>query len=115
MIEIKDELFAAPVGEWRHVPFTENHHKWLLRWYRFGNNGNFYLSFVSPKKRRYSFRTELGKNGGRVTDAEVALANGVRIASYWESWGDKPARMDAVIRLTPRHILGRLFVLLDAI
>ena len=112
MIELKDELFAAPVYEWRHVPFAENHHKWLLHWYRIGDGGKFCVTFESPRGRRYSFFTERG----RVTDADVACANGeMNVASYYESWGDKPERMDAVIRLTPKHILNRLFVLLDAI
>ena len=115
MIEMKDELFSAPVNEWKHVPFTVNHHKWWLQWYRIGDNGNFFFSFVSPKKRRYSFFTERGKNGGRVTDADVALASGETIARYWEIWGDGTEKMDAVLRLTPKHILNRLFSLLDAI
>ena len=114
MIEIKDELYATPEYEWRHVPVTVNHHKWWLRWYR--REDGFFFAFVSPKKRCYSFFAERGKHGhGRVTDADVALANGDTIASYWEVWGDKPERMDAVIRLTPKHILNRLFTLLDAI
>ena len=116
MIELKDELFAAPTDVWRHVPFAENHHKWLLEWCRFGDDEGFCFSFVSPKKRMYSFYTEGGENGGRVTSAEVVVASGERnVASYYESWGDSPAKMDAVIRLTPKHILSRLFVLLDAI
>ena len=116
MIELKNELFAAPIYEWRHVPFTENHHKWWLQWYKIGDDGEFFFSFVSPRKRRYSFYTERGANGGRVIGADIAGAdNGARIASYWESWGDSPARMDAVLRLTPKHIIDRLFVLLDAI
>ena len=113
MIELKDELFAAPIDdlEWYRVPFTENHHKWLLLWCRSGDR-EFCFSFVSPKKRRYSFYTE----GGRVTGADIAGAdNSARIASYWEVWGDKPERMDAVLRLTPKHVIDRLFVLLDAI
>lgn len=116
MIEMKDELFAAPTYEWRHVSIEENHHKWWLHWYRIGDDGEFCFTFESPKKRRYFFYTALGENGGRVTGAEVALANGkMNAASYWESWGDSPERKDAVIRLTPKHILDRLFVLLDAI
>lgn len=116
MIEMKDELFAAPIDEWNHVPFTENHHKWLLLWCRFGDDGGFCFSFVSPKGRMYSFYTEGGEHGGRVASAEVVVANGERnVASYYESWGDKPERMDAVLRLTPKHILDRLFLLLDAI
>lgn len=115
MIEMKDELFAAPLCEWQHVPFTVNHHKWLLHWYRIGE-GNFGFVFVSPKGRKYTFFVERGKNGyGRATDADVACANGEKIASYWESWGDKPERKDAVIRLTPKHIIDRLSMLLDAI
>lgn len=115
MIELKDELFDVPVYEWRHVPFTVNHHKWWLRWYRNGEDGDFFFCFESPKKRRYSFFTARGENGGRVTDAEVAIARGETIASYWEVWGDKTERKDAVIRLTPKHILNRLCALLDAI
>ena len=116
MIEMKDELFAAPIDEWNSVPFTENHHKWLLQFCRFGDDGGFCFSFVSPKKRMYSFYTEGGENGGRVTSAEVVVANGeMNVASYYESWGDSPERMDAVLRLTPKHIIDRLFVLLDAI
>jgi len=115
MIEMKDELFAAPTYEWRHVPFAENHHKWLLYWYRIGDDGKFCFTFESPKGRRYSFFTTLGENGGRVTDADVARANGEMIARYWESWGDKAEKMDAVIRLTPKHVIDRLFLLLDAI
>ena len=116
MIELKNELFAAPVDEWKRVPFTENHHKWLLLLCRFGDDGGFCFSFVSPKKRMYSFYTEGGENGGRVTSAEVVVANGeMNVASYYESWGDSPARMDAVLRLTPKHIIDRLHMLLDAI
>ena len=111
MIELKDELFAAPVDEWQHVPIAENHHKWWLRWYRIGDGGKFCFAFESPKGRRYSIITERG----RVTNADITLANGKMIASYWPSWGDKPEKMDAVIRLTPTHILDRLSVLLDAI
>ena len=113
MTEIKDELFAAPIDdlEWYRVPFTQNHHKWLLLWYRSGDR-EFCFSFVSPKRRRYTFFAE----EGRVTGADIAGAdNGERIAWYWASWGDKPERMDAVIRLTPTHILSRLHMLLDAI
>ena len=115
MIELKDELYAAPEDEQRNVPFTANRHKWWLRWYKFGDDGEFCFTFESPKTRRYSFWTELGKNGVRMTDADVVLANGETIASYYEAWGDKPERMDAVLRLTPKHILDRLFMLLDAI
>ena len=115
MIEMKAELFAMSMHEWRCVPISENHHKWWLKMYRIGNDGNFYLCFESPKKRRYSFWTARGENGGRVTDAEVAIAKGDTIAKYWEVWGDKPEQMDAVIRLTPKHILRRLSTLLDAI
>ena len=115
MTELKAELFAAPEYDWRHVPITASRHKWWLRWYR-RDDGGFFFAFVSPKKRSYSFFVERGKDGrGRVTDADVAIARGDTIASYWEVWGDKPERMDAVIRLTPRHILDRLSMLLDAI
>ena len=112
MNELKDELFAAAVGKWNRVPFAENHHKWLLQWQKPGDDEEFFFMFISPKKRRYSFYIV---QGGRVTDADVARADGEMIASYWEGWGDKPERMDAVLRLTPKHILDRLFTLLDAI
>lgn len=116
MIELKNELFAAPIDEWQRVPITVNHHKWLLLWCRFGDDGGFDFSFVSPKGRKYTFFVERGKNGyGKATDADVACANGETIARYWERWGDKPERMDAVIRLTPKHVMDRLSVLLDAI
>ena len=111
MLELRDELFAAPVSVWQIVPITANHHKWWLRWYRFDADGRFFFEFVSPRGRRYSFRT----NGGSVTDATVDIANGETIASYWDVWGNSPERMDAVIRLTPKHILDRLHMLLDAI
>ena len=91
-----------------------NRHKWWLRWYR--REDGFFFAFISPQKRSYSFFAERGKDGrGRVTDADVAIARGDMIASYCEVWGDKPERMDAVIRLTPTHILRRLAMLLDAI
>ena len=115
MTELKDELFAMPMYEWRFVPITINHHKWWLKMYRFGDNANYFVCFVSPKGRRYSFRTERGKEGGRVTYADVAIANGEAIASYWEFWGDTAERLDAVIKITPRHIIDRLIMLLDAI
>ena len=114
MIDLRDELFAAPEYDWRHVPFTASRHKWWLRWYR-RDDGGFFFAFVSPRKRSYSFFAERGKHGGRVTDADVALANGKTIASYWEVWGDTAEKLDTVIRLTPKHILDRLFMLLDAI
>ena len=116
MIELRDELFAVPEDEWQHVPFTANRHKWWLLLCRFGDNGGFCFSFESPKKRMYSFYTEGGENGGRVTSAEVVVASGeMNVASYYESWGDGPERMDAVLKLTPKHIIDRLRVLLDAI
>ena len=116
MLEMKDELFAAPLYNWQHVPITVNRHKWWLQWHRIGDDGSFGFVFTSPKGRRYFFFAERGENGyGRVTDAEVSLANGETIARYWESWGDKPERMDAVLRLTPKHVIDRLSLLLDAI
>ena len=115
MTELTAELLAMPMHEWRFVPIEQSHHKWWLKMYRFGDNESFFLCFESPKKRQYSFRIDRGKHGGRVTYADVVLANGEAIASYWELWGDNPARMDAVIRLTPKHILRRLSTLLDAI
>ena len=110
MSALKDELYAVPAYEWRHVPFTVSHHLWRLRWYR-RDDGCFFFAFVSPKGRSYSFFVERG----RVSYADVDIARGETIASYWDVWGDSPERMDAVIRLTPKHILDRLFVLLDAI
>ena len=115
MIELKDELYAAPEYEWRHVPFLVSRHKWLLRWYR-RDDGGFFFAFISPRKRCYAFFAERDKHvHGRVTYADIELANGETIASYWEVWGDKPEMMDAVIRLTPKHILRKLSMLLDAI
>ena len=115
MIEIKDELFAVPKDEWQPVPFTVNRHKWWLLWYRFGDNGNFFFCFKSTRGRSYYFRAARGENGGRVTEAYVARANGETIADYCEGWGDGPERMDAVLKLTPKHIINRLHMLLDAI
>ena len=69
MIELRDELFAMPMHEWRFVPITINHHEWWLKMYRFGDNANFYFCFVSPKGRRYSFCTERFGGRGRVADA----------------------------------------------
>lgn len=112
MIELADELFAAPADAWQRVPITDNHHKWWLQWRRFGDNGGFFIMFISPRKRRYSYCVE---RDGRVTDADIALANGVTIASYWVGRGDKLDKLDTVLRHTPRHILDRLFVLLDTI
>ena len=115
MIETREELFAMPMHEWRFIPITVNHHKWWLKMYRFGDSGNFYFCFESPKMRRYAFRTELKDGRVRLTDADVALANGETIASYWEGWCDTAKSLDAVIRLTPKHIIDRLHLLLDAI
>ena len=115
MTDLRDELYAAPEYEWRHVPVTVNRHKWWLRWYR-GDDGEFFFAFDSPKQRRYSFFAERWTAGrGRVTDASVTIAHGDTIASYRYVWGDSPEGMDAVIRLTPKHILRRLYTLLDAI
>ena len=114
MIDLKDELYAAPEYEWRHVPFLVSRHKWWLRWYR-REDGGFLFTFISPKKRCYAFFAERDKHVHRVTYADIELANGETIASYWEVWGDKPEMMDAVIRLTPKHILCKLSMLLDAI
>ena len=116
MIELKDELFAAPIDEWNYVPFTENHHKWLLEWYKSGDDGEFCFTFESPKKRRYSFFAALGEHGGgRVIGAEVCDADIHKIASWWEDCGDKAEKLHALLRLTPEHILYRLYMLLDAI
>ena len=114
MTELKAELFAAPEDEWRHVPITVSRHKWWLRWYRMDDV--FFFAFISPKKRCYSFFAERWTNGrAKVTDASVTLAHGETIASYRDAWGDSPKGMDAVIRLTPKHIIDRLSMLLDAI
>ena len=110
MIDLRNELLAAPVYDCQYVPIVENHHKWWLQWCR-RDDGGFLFVFISPRKRRYTYCVE----GGTVTYADVEIAHGEAIASYCEVWGDKTKRMDAVIRLTPKHILDRLFVLLDAI
>lgn len=111
MDELKDELNAAPIDDWNVISYTENRHKWMLQWYRYGDDA-FCFSFVSPKRRRYSFFSE----DGRVIGADIAGSdNGARIASYWDSWGDSPARLNAVLRLTPEHIIDRLFMLLDTL
>ena len=110
LTELKDELYAAPEYYWRHVPITVDRHKWQLRWYRMDDDG-FFFSFTSPRGRRYSYFVERG----RVTDASVVTARCYTIASYREVWGDKTERRDAVIRLTPRHIINKLQMLLDAI
>lgn len=117
MIELtKDELLAAPADVWHRVPYTVNHHKWSLLWCRFGDDNGYCFSFVSPAGRMYSFYTEGGKEGGKVASAEVVVADGgMNVASYYASWGDKPERMDAVLRLTPKHVIDRLVVLLYAI
>ena len=111
MIELQDELFAAPTKGWNRVPFTKNHHKWWLHWHRYGEDGGFFFfSFVSPKMRRYTFYTERGI----VIGADIANANGVKIG-YYESLGDKLDKLEAVLRLTPKHVIDMLFMLLDAI
>ena len=113
MIELKDELFAAPADVWNRVPFAVSRHKWLLLWCRFGDNCGFCLSFVSPRGRMYSYYPD---SHGIVTSAEVVVADGGQnVASYYKSWGDKLTRLEAVIGLTPKHILDRLHMLLDAI
>ena len=111
MSELREEWLVAPVYYWRHVPITVSRHKWQLRWYRMDDDG-FFFSFFSPSGRSYSFFVD---ERGRVTDASVVTARCYTIASYREVWGDKTERMDAVIRLTPRHIIDRLSMLLDAI
>ena len=114
MVALKAELFAAPDDAWNRVPITVNHHKWLLEWVRFGDGCGFCFSFTSPRGRMYSFYTDGGH--GRVTSAEVVVADGsANVASYYKSWSDKLDRLDAVIRLTPKHIIDRLHTLLDAI
>lgn len=121
MIELEDELFAAelfaaPVNEWQHVPITVNHHKWWLEWCEFGGDGVFIFSFVSSKGRRYTYYVERAEYiGAKVTGADVHSAVGARIAGWWEIQHDKAEKLDAVLRLTPEHILYRLHLLLDAI
>ena len=115
MIDLKDELYATPEYEWRHIPITVSRHKWRMRWYH-GDDGEFFFEFVSPRKRSYSFFVERWTKGrARVTDASVTSANGKTITSYRYVWGNDPHGMDAVIRLTPKHIIDRLHTLLDAI
>lgn len=115
MIELRDELFAMPMHEWTFVPITANHHKWWLKMYWFGDRGSYYFCFVSPRGRSYAFWAGLKHGRGIVTDAEVSLADGETIASYREGWCDTPERMDAILRLAPKHIIDRLLMLLDAI
>ena len=115
MIELRDELFAMPMHDWSFVPITINHHKWWLKTYKLGEDGNYWFCFESPTRRRYSFRTRRERGRVRVTDADVARANGETIACYWEGLCDTADRLDAVIRLTPKHIIDRLLMLLDAI
>lgn len=117
MIELtKGELLAAPTDVWNSVSYTVNHHKWDLLWCRFGDGCGFCFSFVSPRKRMYTYYSEGGENSGRVTSAEVVVASGDKnVVSYYESLGDKPERLDAVLRLTPKHVIDRLIVLLYAI
>ena len=115
MIVLKDDLLVAPADVWHRAPFAANHHKWLLEWCRFGNDCGFCFSFVSPRGRMYSFYTGGGSYHGIVTGAEVVVANGDKTVASYDRWDDKLDRLDAVVRLTPRHILDRLHMLLDAI
>ena len=117
MIELRNELLAAPIDEWHYVPFAENHHKWLLEWHKIDDDdGEFCFTFESPRRRRYSFFAERGEHGGgRVIGAEVYDANIRQTASWWEDCGDKADRLHALLKLTPDHILYRLYMLLDAI
>lgn len=112
MNELKDELNAALLEDWHTTPIMENHHKWLLEWYKSSGDGAFVFVFVSPRRRRYAYYID----GGKVIGADIAGPdNGARIAWYWADWGDKLDRLDAIVRRTPRHIINRLCVLLDAI
>ena len=117
MIELRDELSAMTMHEWRIVPITVSRHKWWLKIYKFGEDGNYWFCFESPMQRRYSFRTGRDPEDGRarVTNADVTLANGDTIACYWEDFCATAERKAAVIRLTPNHIINRLYTLLDAI
>ena len=109
--ELRDELYAVPAYTWQTVPVTANRHKWRLRWYRGDDDdGEFFFAFDSPKGRRYSCFAAHGK----VTDACIASASGYSLASYRDVWGE-PQRMDAVMRLVPKHVLRKLSMLLDAI
>ena len=114
MIELRDELFAMPMHEWRFVPITVSRHKWWLKMYRFGADG-YWFCFCSPMRRKYSFRTGREDGRVRVTNADVALASGEMIACYLEGLYDTAESMDAILRLTPKHIIDRLIMLLDAI
>lgn len=110
MIELKDELFNAPIEmKWYRVPYMVNHHKWVLLWCRSGDR-EYCFSFVSPANQWYTYYTE----GGIVIGADAAGADGA-IAWYHKGWGDKLDKLDAVLRLTPTHIIDRLFALLDTI
>ena len=115
MIELRDELSTMPIHEWRFVPITVSRHKWWLKIYKCGDEGNYWFCFCSPMGRRYSFWTGREDGHVRVTSADVALANGETIASYWQGWCGAVKSRDAVIRLTPKHIIDRLLMLLDAI
>ena len=112
MIDLKNKLFAAPEDVWQRVPFAANRHKWLLEWVRFGDECGFCFSFTSPRGMTYSFYADVH---GMATYAEVVVADGDKAVASYDCWDDKPDRLDAVIRLTPRHILDRLHMLLDAI
>ena len=120
MTELRDELLAAPAYDYRYVPITVSRHKWWLQWCR-RDDGGFFFTFSSPRGRRYSYCVERGKRGTggtgttTVTYADVEIAHGEAIASYSEAWGDTAKRLDAVIRLTPRHIIDKMSMLLDAI
>ena len=115
MIELRDELSSLPMHEWTFVPITVSRHKWRLKIYKFGDEGNYWFCFCSPMQRKYSFRTGREDGRVRVTNADVALANGETIACYLEGLCDTAKSMDAVLRLTPKHIIDRLLMLLDAI
>ena len=112
MNELTDELYAVPKYTWQTVSITANRNKWWLRWYR-GDDGEFVFTFISPQKRRYTVFAERWSGRWRVTEASVTSACGKSIASYRNVWGDE--RLDAVMRLTPKHIIDRLLMLLDAI
>ena len=114
MTELRDGLSAMHIHEWRFVPITVSHHKWWLKIYKFGAEG-YWFCFISPMRRKYSFRASREDGRVRVTNADVALASGETIACYLEGLCDTAKSRDAVIRLTPRHILRKLSMLLDAI
>lgn len=108
---LKQALTSLPAYDWRSYDMTVSKRLWQVSIEK--TDWGYDLYFVSPDHREYSFVIDVNDDSAKLSVAEIRTSNGKLLEKYdeYHTWQD----LDRVIQDTPRHIFGRVLLVLDAL